>query len=140
MPEYDIDLSPQNINDSQLQMMFAICHPAISAEAQIGLSLRIFCGFGIEEIADAFLTNKETINKRLFRAKEKLREEKIRIELPGPQKLMNGWPLCSPPFICYSVKDIIPSATIKRCEKNYALKPCGYVICWWKMNTPTNRP
>jgi RNA polymerase sigma-70 factor (ECF subfamily) len=82
-PEYEIDLSPQNINDSQLQMMFAICHPAIAAEAQIGLSLRILCGFGIEEIANAFLTNKETINKRLFRAKEKLREENIPIELPG---------------------------------------------------------
>lgn len=80
--ENEIDLSPENINDSQLQMMFAICHPAISTEAQIGLSLRILCGFGIEEIADAFLTNKETINKRLYRAKEKLREEKIRIELP----------------------------------------------------------
>ncbi|MFC0181609.1 RNA polymerase sigma-70 factor, ECF subfamily [Pseudarcicella hirudinis] len=80
--EREIDLSPQNINDSQLQMMFAICHPSISAEAQIGLSLRILCGFGIEEIADAFLTSKETINKRLFRAKEKLREGKISIELP----------------------------------------------------------
>jgi RNA polymerase sigma factor (sigma-70 family) len=82
-PKTEIDLSPQNINDSQLQMMFAICHPSISPEAQIGLSLRILCGFGIEEIADAFLTNKETINKRLFRAKEKLREGKIKIELPG---------------------------------------------------------
>lgn len=81
--EPDIDLSPQNIEDSQLQMMFAICHPAISQEAQIGLSLRILCGFGIEEIATAFLTNKETINKRLFRAKEKIREEKIRMEMPG---------------------------------------------------------
>ncbi len=80
--ENEIDLSPQNINDSQLQMMFAICHPSIPAEAQIGLSLRILCGFGIDEIADAFLTNKETINKRLYRAKEKLREEKIEIELP----------------------------------------------------------
>lgn len=83
----EIDLSPQNINDSQLQMMFAICHPAISSEAQVGLSLRILCGFGIEEIADAFLTNKETINKRLFRAKEKLREEKIKIELPDPSQI-----------------------------------------------------
>ena len=80
--EIEIDLSPQNINDSQLQMMFAICNPIISAEAQVGLSLRILCGFGIEEIASAFLTNRETINKRLTRAKEKLREEKIRIELP----------------------------------------------------------
>jgi len=85
--ENEIDLSPQNINDSQLQMMFAICHPSISSQAQIGLSLRILCGFGIEEIADAFLASKETINKRLFRAKEKLRVEKIKIEFPGPGEI-----------------------------------------------------
>jgi RNA polymerase sigma factor (sigma-70 family) len=83
--EQDIDLSPENIKDSQLKMMFAVCDPAISEEAQIGLALRILCGFGIEEIADAFLTNKETINKRLMRAREKLREKNVKIELPdGP--------------------------------------------------------
>jgi RNA polymerase sigma-70 factor (ECF subfamily) len=81
LPALEIDLSPQNITDSQLQMMFAVCHPAISTESQIALSLRILCGFGIQEIADAFLTNKEIINKRLLRGKEKLREEKIRIDL-----------------------------------------------------------
>jgi RNA polymerase sigma-70 factor (ECF subfamily) len=85
--ETEIDLSPQNINNSQLQMMFAICQPSIPVEAQIGLSLRILCGFGIEEIANAFLSNKETINKRLFRAKEKLREENVKIEFPGPAEI-----------------------------------------------------
>jgi len=85
--ETGIDLSPQNINDSQLQMMFAICQPSISQEAQIGLSLRILCGFGIEEIANAFLSSKETINKRLFRAKEKLRKENVKIEFPGPAEI-----------------------------------------------------
>ena len=80
--EIEVDLSHQNITDSQLQMIFAICNPIIPAEAQIGLALRILCGFGIDEIAEAFLTNKETINKRLFRAKEKLRTENIKIELP----------------------------------------------------------
>jgi RNA polymerase sigma factor (sigma-70 family) len=87
--EIEIDLSGKNINDSQLQMMFAICHPIIAAEAQIGLSLRILCGFGIEEIADAFLTNKETINKRLFRAKGKLRAAQVKIELPGKEGISN---------------------------------------------------
>jgi RNA polymerase sigma factor (sigma-70 family) len=77
--EVEIDLSEKNISDSQLQMLFALCHPSIPAESQIGLSLRILCGFGIGEIADAFLTNRETINKRLFRAKEKLRTEKVQI-------------------------------------------------------------
>jgi RNA polymerase sigma factor (sigma-70 family) len=80
--EVEINLSDQNITDSQLQMLFALCHPSIPTEAQIGLSLRILCGFGIDEIANAFLTNKETINKRLFRAKEKLRLEKVQIDFP----------------------------------------------------------
>ena len=79
-----IDLSEQNITDSQLQMLFAICHPSLPAESQIGLALRILCGFGIEEIAIAFLSNKETINKRLTRAREKLRTEQVKIEFPGP--------------------------------------------------------
>lgn len=85
--EINLDLSDQNMLDSQLQMIFAICHPAISTEAQVGLALRILCGFSIEEIAVAFLTNKETINKRLFRAKEKLRSEQIKIELPNTHEI-----------------------------------------------------
>jgi RNA polymerase sigma factor (sigma-70 family) len=90
--EGEIDLSAANIEDSQLRMMFAICHPSIPAEAQIGLSLRILCGFGIEEIADAFLTNKETINKRLYRAREKLREEKVDIVLLNAQEVEGRLP------------------------------------------------
>lgn len=85
--EIEVDLSEKNITDSQLQMLFALCHPSINTEAQIGLSLRILCGFGIEEIATAFLTNKETINKRLFRAKEKLRSERVAIEFPAEHEI-----------------------------------------------------
>jgi predicted RNA polymerase sigma factor len=85
--EPEIDLSPQNIADSQLQMLFAVCHPAIPPEAQIGLALRILCGFGIDESATDFLSNKETINKRLYRAKEKLRAEKVPIAFPPVSEL-----------------------------------------------------
>ncbi|MEO9070441.1 MAG: sigma-70 family RNA polymerase sigma factor [Ginsengibacter sp.] len=88
-PEIEIDLSEKNITDSQLQMMFAICHPYISVETQIALSLRILCGFGIDEIADAFLTNKETIKKRLLRGKEKLRQEKVPIAFPKKDEINN---------------------------------------------------
>jgi len=87
--EVDIDLSKKNITDSQLQMLFTLCHPCIPVDAQIALSLRILCGFGIQEIANAFLVNKETINKRLFRAKEKLRIEKVAIEFPSEQEIGN---------------------------------------------------
>lgn len=85
--EIVIDLSDEHIRDSQLQLMFAICQPILPPEAQIGLALRILCGFGINEIADAFLSNKESINKRLFRAKEKLREQNVKIEFPPPSQI-----------------------------------------------------
>lgn len=80
--EIEIDLSGKNINDSQLAMMFAICHPSIVAEAQIALSLNLLCGFGAEEIAEAFLISKEAVYKRLNRAKERMRAEKVKIEQP----------------------------------------------------------
>ena len=83
----EVDLTDKNITDSQLQMIFAVCNPIIPAEAQIGLALRILCGFGIDEIAEAFLSNRETINKRLFRAKQKLRAENIKIELPNENEI-----------------------------------------------------
>jgi RNA polymerase sigma factor (sigma-70 family) len=82
------DFSDKNIKDSQLRMLFAICNPAIASESQIGLALRILCGFGIDEIAEALLSNKETINKRLFRAKEKLRSENIKLELPSENEII----------------------------------------------------
>lgn len=84
----ELDWTDQRIADSQLQMLFALCHPAISEEAQISLSLRILCGLGIGEIADAFLTGKETIHKRLQRAKERLRAANIQMELPPPAEIL----------------------------------------------------
>jgi RNA polymerase sigma factor (sigma-70 family) len=85
--ELEIDLSAQNITDSQLQMMFAICHPSLPMESQIGLALNVLCGFGINEIATAFLTNKETINKRLYRAREKLRDGQVKMEFPDESEV-----------------------------------------------------
>lgn len=90
--EIEIDLSASNITDSQLRMLFAVCHPSLPTESQIGLALRILCGFGIEEIATAFLSNKATIHKRLVRAREKLRQENISLEffpIPGDAELNN---------------------------------------------------
>jgi RNA polymerase sigma-70 factor (ECF subfamily) len=80
--EPELDLSPQNITDSQLQMLFAVCHPSIPVEAQVSLALRVLCGFSIDEIAQALLTTKANINKRLYRAKERLRSENIPLTLP----------------------------------------------------------
>jgi RNA polymerase sigma factor (sigma-70 family) len=75
------------IQDSQLRMMFACCHPSISEESQIALTLKTLCGLSTLEIASAFLTSEETIQKRIFRAKEKLREQHIKLEVPPVEAL-----------------------------------------------------
>lgn len=75
------------IEDSQLRMLFACCHPAIALESQITLSLKILGGLSAAEIARALLTSEETINKRLYRAKEKIRSEHIVLEVPQSKEL-----------------------------------------------------
>ncbi|HEY5614887.1 MAG TPA: sigma-70 family RNA polymerase sigma factor [Bacteroidota bacterium] len=75
------------IQDDQLRMMFACCHPALSQESQVTLTLKTLCGFSSAEIARAFLTNEETINKRLVRAKQRLREVQIELEIPSGKEL-----------------------------------------------------
>ena len=90
--EIEIDLSTKNINDSQLAMIFVVCHPCNPPEAQIGLALNILCGFSSDEIANAFLTDKEVIYKRLQRARKKLRTENIKIEQPAPSEINDRLP------------------------------------------------
>ena len=79
----EIDLSEKNIADSQLAMIFTVCNPCNSSASQVALALHLLCGFDIAEIADAYLSNKEVIYKRLNRAKQKLKEENIKIEQPA---------------------------------------------------------
>jgi RNA polymerase sigma-70 factor (ECF subfamily) len=71
------------IADSQLRMIFTCCHPSLAPEMQVPLTLRTLSGFGIQEIASALLTNKETINKRLYRARQYIREKNIKFEIPA---------------------------------------------------------
>lgn len=72
--------SEEEIADEQLRMMFACCHDTISEEVQITLILKILCGFSLAEIADAFFTSADTINKRLVRGRKKLRDIDLSLE------------------------------------------------------------
>lgn len=83
MEEFELDLSIKNIGDSQLAMIFTVCNPQISTESQVALALNLLCGFGIQEIADAYLTSKEVIYKRLKRAKDRLKAVSVSIEQPS---------------------------------------------------------
>ena len=79
--------SEKEILDDQLRMMFTCCHPSVSSDSQVALMLKTLCGFSIPEIAKAFLTNDENINKRLVRARQKIRESKIPFEIPPGKSL-----------------------------------------------------
>jgi RNA polymerase sigma factor (sigma-70 family) len=71
------------IKDSELRMMFACCNNLFTQEAQITLILKTLCGLSVKEIGNAFLSNEETIQKRIYRTREKIREENINLDYPG---------------------------------------------------------
>lgn len=77
----------QEIADDRLRMMFVCCHPVVPAEAQVALALNTMCGFGVTEISRAFLTSDAAIAKRLTRAKQKIREERVPFEIPEGEEL-----------------------------------------------------
>lgn len=72
----------KEIADDQLRMIFTCCHPSISEDSQIALTLKTLCGFSIPEIAKAFLTTEESVNKRLVRARKTIRNSNIPFEVP----------------------------------------------------------
>jgi RNA polymerase sigma factor (sigma-70 family) len=85
LPRAEPIFSDEEIKDDQLRMIFACCHPALARESQIALTLKLMCGFNVEEIARAFLTKSETIAKRLTRARERLQSNAVPFEIPsGP--------------------------------------------------------
>lgn len=77
----------KEIADDQLRMIFTCCHPSISSDSQVALTLKTLCGFSIPEIAKAFLTNEENINKRLVRARKTIKETNIPFEVPTGKEL-----------------------------------------------------
>jgi RNA polymerase sigma factor (sigma-70 family) len=77
----------EDLGDDLLRLMFISCHPVLSTEARVALTLRLLGGLSTEEIARAFLVPEPTIAQRIVRAKKALRDKQAAFELPGGAEL-----------------------------------------------------
>jgi RNA polymerase sigma factor (sigma-70 family) len=85
-PDIDAELDDQ-IGDDLLSLLFATCHPVLPTEARAALTLRLFGGLSVSEIARAFLVREVTISQRIVRAKRTLAEAKVPLGVPQGEEL-----------------------------------------------------
>lgn len=119
------DPSVSSVEDDLLALVLTCCHPALSPEAQVALTLRHVAGLNDRQIAARFLVPEPTMSKRLVRARAKIRDAKISFEVPDQARLMKR--LCEVHAVLYLIftEGYLASDEALRCVKNCARRRSG---------------
>ena len=118
--------NPDEFADDQLSMMFLCCHPSLSRELRVALTLKTVAGFGVREISRAFLAQEATIAQRLVRGKRQIRDQNIEFEMPSGSELRSRLDSVSRWSICYSTKATRRMKANRCCAPIYATKPFAW--------------
>ncbi len=111
------------IEDDRLRLVFTCCHPSLSEEARIALTLREVCGLTTEAIAGAFLIATPTLAQRIVRAKAKIAAARIPYEVPDAASGRRDWPACCAWSTWSSTR------AIRRTAPRWPTKPCAWPGC-----------
>lgn len=134
-------LGEEQIPDSLLRMMFVCCHQALDRKTQIALTLKVMCGFSLEEIGRAVFLSRETVKKRIQRAKRVLVEAQVQIQLPEPDQLIKRLDVVHDVLYLlfnegYSTSDRVEPIRDDVCEE--AVRLC-YLLCQSPLATAASK-
>ena len=126
----DEDALDHDIDDDLLRLVFVSCHPVLSMDARVALTLRLLCGLTTDEIARAFLAAEPTVAQRIVRAKRTLAEADVAFEVPRGDALQERLAACWVWSTWCSTKAMRPPAAMIGCGRRCARKRCGWAACW----------
>ncbi|MBL1438129.1 MAG: sigma-70 family RNA polymerase sigma factor [Rhodobacteraceae bacterium] len=133
------DEAAQEIPDERLRLIFTCCHPALSQEAQVALTLRTLCGLTAREIAQAFLVPHTTMNQRLTRAKAKIRNAAIPYRVPeGPEIEARLAAVLSVIYLIFNAgysprSPVLSAEALRLCEVVHHLQPLPETAGLWAL-------
>ncbi len=133
------DEAAQDIPDERLRLIFTCCHPALSQEAQVALTLRTLCGLSAREIARAFLVPHTTMNQRLTRAKAKIRHAGIPYKVPeGPDIPARLDAVLSVIYLIFNAgyaprNSTLSAEALRLCEVLHRLQPLPETAGLWAL-------
>ena len=113
----------RDIDDEMLSLVFTACHPLLSIEARVALTLRVLCSLSTDEIARAYLVPEATIAQRIVRAKRTLTEARVPCEAPrGPELANRLGPVLEVIYLIFNEGYAATSGAGPRCAR----KPCAW--------------